>query len=205
MREINSKLTKRSIKDGFQHLLSVISSERFLLKQGIGNDVPFFICQYRPEEAVEMARMQKQLIDTLLLSGIRVLEINLYDHVIDLLKKRGIWDQVLSMEQSVSKGQFQELLEGVLDSETHLIPAIVHKMKKCEFDVMFLSGAGEVFPYIRSHNILNNLQSKAKDKPTVMFFPGEYLQSVELGAALNLFSKFHDGYYRAFDIFDFDV
>ena len=69
-------------------------------------------------------------------------------------------------------------------------------------DVLFLSGVGEVFPYIRSHNVLNNLQSTAKDKPTVMFFPGEYTHSPESGASLDLFGRLHDDkYYRAFNIF----
>ena len=36
-------------------------------------------------------------------------------------------------------------------------------MAESDFDVMFITGVGEVFPYIRSHNVLNNLQSTAKD------------------------------------------
>ena len=69
-----------------------------------------------------------------------------------------------------------------------------------------LSGIGEVFPYIRSHNVLNNLQSTAKDKPTVMFFPGEYRHSLEQGASLELFGLLHDDkYYRAFNIFESQV
>ena len=43
------------------------------------------------------------------------------------------------------------------------------------------------FIHIRSHNVLNNLQSTAKEKPTVMFFPGKYTQSLDTGASLDLF------------------
>jgi len=69
---------------------------------------------------------------------------------------------------------------------------------------MFITGVGQVFPYIRSHTVLNNLQSKAKDKPTVMFFPGEYKQSIVEGASLNLFDRLQDDkYYRAFDIYKY--
>ena len=95
------------------------------------------------------------------------------------------------------------MLQGVLDSETHLIPAIARKMAEVPFDVMFLSGIGEVFPYIRSHNVLNNLQSTAKEHPTVLFFPGKYTHSLADGASLDLFSKLHDDkYYRAFNIYN---
>jgi hypothetical protein len=149
-----------------------------------------------------MERLQRQLINRLDQAGIRVLSINLYDLSVDLLKERDIWDQLLEMEASIPKEQLMELLQGVLDPETHLAPAIAARMADTEFDVLFLSGVGEVFPYIRSHNVLNNLQSTAKEKPTLMFFPGDYVHSVETGASLELFARFHDDrYYRAFNIF----
>ena len=130
------------------------------------------------------------------------LEINLYDLSIEILKERDIWNQILEMEESVSKEQLKELLQGVLDPEAHLVPAIAAKLASTDFEVLFLSGVGEVFPYIRSHNVLNNLQSTAKEKPTVMFFPGAYTHSLESGASLDLFGSLHDDkYYRAFNIF----
>lgn len=191
-----------SIQDRFQHLFAVISGQRFLKKQGLGNEVPFFICPFKPEEFVETKRLQRQLVNRLEQAGVRVLDINLYDLSIEILKERGIWDQIVELEESVSKERLKELLQGVLDPETHLIPAIANKLVSTDFEVLFLSGVGEVFPYIRSHNVLNNLQSTAKEKPTVMFFPGAYTHSLESGASLDLFGRLHDDkYYRAFNIF----
>jgi hypothetical protein len=149
-----------------------------------------------------MHRLERQLVNRLEQAGIRVLEVNLYDLAVEILKGRGIWDQIIDMEESVSKDQLKELLQGVLDPESHLVPAIADKLSSTDFDVMFLSGVGEVFPYIRSHNVLNNLQSTAKEKPTVMFFPGAYTHSLETGASLDLFGRLRDDkYYRAFNIF----
>jgi hypothetical protein len=159
------------MQDRFQHLFAVISGQRFLNKQGLGNEVPFFICPFKPEESVEMERLQRHLINRLEQAGVRILEINLYDLSIAILKERDIWGQIVEMEDSVSKEQLKELLQGVLDPEAHLVPAIAAKLASTDFEVLFLSGVGEVFPYIRSHNVLNNLQSTAKEKPTVMFFP----------------------------------
>lgn len=199
-------LENRPMLERFQHMLTLISSKRFLQKQGLGNEVPFFICSYKPEEAVEMSRIQKQLANRLDQNGVRILEINLYDTSIELLRRRGIWNQVLEMESSVAKDEIMELLQGVLDPEAHLIPEIAKRMQEAEFDVMFITGVGEVFPYIRSHNVLNNLQSTAKDQPTVMFFPGAYTHSLENGASLDLFCRLHDDkYYRAFNIFHCDI
>lgn len=195
-------IVKIPMQDRFRHLFAVISGQRFLNKQGLGNEVPFFICPFKPEESVEMERLKRQLINRLEQVGVRILEINLYDLSIEILKGRGIWDQIIEMEDSVSKEQLKELLQGVLDPESHLIPAISYEFASTDFDVLFLSGVGEVFPYIRSHNVLNNLQSTAKEKPTVMFFPGAYTHSLESGASLDLFGRLHDDkYYRAFNIF----
>jgi hypothetical protein len=190
------------MQERFQHLFAVISGQRFLTRQGLGNEVPFFICPYKPYEAVAMERLQRQLVNRLEQAGIRILEINLYDLSVEILKERNIWEKIVEMEDSVSKEQLKELLQGVLDPEAHLVPAIAAKMASTDFDVLFLSGVGEVFPYIRSHNVLNNLQSTAKEKPTVMFFPGAYTHCLESGASLDLFGRLHDDkYYRAFNIF----
>ena len=190
------------MKDRFQHLFAVISGQRFLNKQGLGNEVPFFICPYKPEESIEMERLQRQLLNRLEQVGVRVLEINLYDLSMEILKERDIWDQIVEIENTITKEQLKELLQGVLDPEMHLVPSIAAKTASADFEVLFLSGVGEVFPYIRSHNVLNNLQSTAKEKPTVMFFPGDYTHSLESGASLDLFGRLHDDkYYRAFNIF----
>ena len=194
--------TKMSMQEIFQHLFNVISGTRFLDKQGLGNEVPFFICPYEPEKAVETERLQRQLVNRLEQLGVRVLEVNLYDLSVEILKDREIWEQIVELEGSVTKDELKELLQGVLDPESHLVPAIANKLAIHEFDVLFLSGVGEVFPYIRSHNVLNNLQSTAKEKPTVLFFPGSYTHSLESGASLDLFGRLHDDkYYRAFNIF----
>ena len=195
-------LMERPINERYEHLLDLISSERFLKMQGLGNEVPFFICPFHPEEAREMGKLGNQLINQLANSGIHVLKINLYDLSIDLLKDRGVWDRVLAVEESISKDELKELLQGVLDPEQHLVPAIAQKMAQEDYDVMFITGVGEVFPYIRSHTVLNNLQSTATARPTVMFFPGEYTHSPETGASLDLFGRLGgDKYYRAFNIY----
>jgi hypothetical protein len=195
-------IENKSMQDRLQHLFTLISGQSFLKKQGLGNEVPFFICPFKPEESIEMGRLQRNLVKKLEQASVQILEINLYDLSIEILNNRGIWKEILDKEESVSKERLKELLQNVLDPESHLIPAIVAKMENADFDVLFITGVGEVFPYIRSHNVLNNLQSTAKEKPTVMFFPGAYTHSLESGASLELFGKLHDDkYYRAFNIY----
>ena len=193
---------KMPMQEKFLHLLSVISGQRFLSKQGLGNEVPFFICPFKPEEAVEMERLVKQLVNRLAQIGVRILEINLYDLSVEILMNEGDFEWMIENEAKLTKPKLQEELQGILSVEHILIPAIADLISNTEFDVLFLTGVGEVFPFIRSHNVLNNLQSTAKEKPTVLFFPGTYTHSLESGASLDLFGRLHDDkYYRAFNIF----
>jgi len=203
---MKSDIAYQPISERYKHLQKLISSERFLKSQGLGNEVPFFICPYKPNEAVEMARLQKQLVNKLSQSGVQILEINLYDLSVDILKKNEDWEWYLKKESSMTKEELKEELQSILDVETVLIPVIADLIKKNGFDVIFMSGVGEVFPFIRSHNVLNNLQSTTKDKPMVMFFPGEYTYSIESGASLDLFGRLHDDkYYRAFNIYHCEI
>lgn len=196
-------VTQKNLADCQDHLLAVISSQPFLRNEGLNNEVPFHICPFDPQIGMDMTHAIKQLRNELNDEKIDVLEINLYDLVIDILKEEGDWEWLIENETKLSRDEFKEELQGILDTESVLIPAIVDKMSSSCYHVIFITGVGEVYPYIRSHNILNNLQRVAKEQPTLMFFPGKYQHSLASGASLRLFDKLTDDkYYRAFNILD---
>ena len=193
-------------KERAEHLYRVITSERFLTKQGLGNEVPFFICPFPAEEGLTMIEDRLDLIERIGHAGVTALDLSLYEISLGLLEERGILEDVLAAEPDMEKSELRELLQGVLDIHEHLIPKISEAIAAQPHDVIFLSGVGEVYPYIRSHNVLNNLQSTAKDKPTVLFFPGSYTHSTATGGSLDLFGLLHDDkYYRAFNILNYEV
>lgn len=184
-----------------EHLFKVLSGQRFLQMEGLGNEVPFFIYPYAPEDALAVAKARKRITNKLNQNGITVREINLYDLSVEILRDRGVWERVLAAEPEQDKDDFRELLQGMLDPQDHIAPAIRAKIADGGFNILFLTGIGEVFPYIRSHNVLNNLQSVVTGKPMLTFFPGRYDQSETLGSTLVLFGLLKDDqYYRAKDI-----
>lgn len=195
-----------SRKERAEHLFKVVTSQRFLSKQGLGNEVPFFICPYPAEEGLTMNEDRADLVTRIRHAGVGVLDLSLYDLSIAILEERCILDQILDIEPDTEKDEIRELLQSVLDPQANLIPKIGEAIEATPHDVIFLSGVGEVYPYIRSHNVLNNLQSTAKDKPTVLFFPGSYTHALATGASLDLFGRLHDDkYYRAFNILNYEV
>jgi len=140
-------------KERSEHLFKVVTSERFLTKQGLGNEVPFFICPYPASEGLSMVEDRKALVTRIQHAGVKVLDLSLYDIALDLLRQRGILDEVRDNEADMDKGELKELLQGVLDPQTHLIPKIGAAIAQTPHDVIFLSGVGEVYPFIRSHNV----------------------------------------------------
>lgn len=198
---LQSKLT---LADQEAHLFKVLSSERFLKMEGLGNEVAHFIYDYDPSWELDVAQAKKRIktkLDTEL--GIKVFEVNLYDLCVDLLKKRNVWDRVLAAEPTMDKPEFLKMLQNMLDPQIHLAPAIKELMAAESFQVLFLTGIGEVFPFVRSHTVLNNLQTVVSDKPMLMFFPGRYEVSATQGSALVLFGQLKDdSFYRAKRILD---
>lgn len=195
-----------SRKERAEHLFKVVTSQRFLTKQGLGNEVPFFIYPYPAEEGLSMVEDRLDLLTRTRHAGVAVLDLSLYDLSLEILEERGILEHILEIEPDTNKSELRELLQSVLDPKANLIPKIGEAIAATPHDVIFLSGVGEVYPYLRSHTVLNNLQSAAKDKPTVLFFPGSYTYALATGASLDLFGRLHDDkYYRAFNIMNYEV
>ena len=64
--------------------------------------------------------------------------------------------------------------------------------------VVFLTGVGKAFPFVRAHNVMNNLHQVLDSVPVVMFYPGTWN-----GESLSLFGTITDGnYYRAFPLIE---
>jgi len=182
----------------FKRLFDICSSENFLQKRSLGGEIPFFISAYEPEQEIEVRHEIKMLHKKLENAGVKVLEINLYDLTCEILEAKGGMERMFRVEKkrARSKDKFLRALQSTLNVHEVLMPLIDKKIQESKASIYFLTGIGLVFPFIRSHTILNNLQNIAKVAPTLAFFPGKYT-----GHALNVFGLLKDdNYYRAFNI-----
>ena len=185
----------------FEHLYQVISNQEFLRMESLGGEIPFFIAAFDPKQQNDVERAIKKLKNKLDTNGIPVLELNLYDIALELLND-GLGDgEIFELEKTMDKREFKQALQSTLDINEVLIPKIKNMIENSSAKVYFLTGIGLVFPFIRSHNVLNNLQNIAKKAPTVAFFAGDYN-----GYSLELFGLMKDdNYYRAFNIANYKL
>lgn len=191
----------RSIPEYINHLYHIISSEDFLQQKSLGGEIPFFIAPFEAKDQLEIDAELKGLKNRLENAGVSVLELNLYDLSMEIIEEELGTEEIFALEQEMDKDEFKEALQSVLDIHEVLMPVIRERINSSQAKVYFLTGIGLVFPFIRSHNILNNLQNIAKKAPTVAFFPGEYN-----GQSLDLFGLLKDdNYYRAFNIDKYNI
>ena len=184
-------ITKR-----FEHLYKVISSQEFLRMEALGGEIPFFIFAFDAKQQLEVDKAVRGLKNKLETNGIPVQELNLYDIALEILSDELGEGEIFELEKQMDKTQLKEAIQSVLDINEVLMPKVKMKIEAENAKVYFLTGVGLVYPIIRSHNVLNNLQNVAKKAPTVLFFAGDYN-----GYSLELFGLLKDdNYYRAFNI-----
>jgi hypothetical protein len=205
MKTAINKSTPRDLAERFTKLEQVLSSPQFQNKEGISGEVPFFIFAYDPALQNAVSEESKRLFSRLETGGLTLLEINLYDLVVEIIQERGKWDRLLKAEAGMDKEKFKTQLQNLTDVETKLIPRIAELIDGVPgLKLLLLTGVGLVYPYIRTHNVLNNLQKVAKEYPTLLFFPGQYTHTEGRGSSLDLFGDLNeDKYYRAFNIEDY--
>jgi len=185
----------------FETLFQILSSNRFLNKEGLGGELPFFIHSFPVSQHALVDSNIQSLIKRLQNMGIDILEVNLYQLCIDILKKEDLFVQIVKQEKNLPKQRLLRVLSGPLNIDSVVIPEINKRLFDSVAKIIFLTGIGAAFPIIRSHTILNNLQTLVGDLPLVMFFPGTYNNQ-----SLTLFDRLKDdNYYRAHNLNDYKI
>ena len=187
--------------ENFKSIFEVTSSKEFLNMEGLSGEVPFWIAPYDIQFQDAAEEELEHLLSRLNNQGIKVLVLDLFEISIQIIESNIGLEKIFLVEKKKNKNKFKKALQSTLNLQERFIPYIEQKVMESNTQILMLKGVGSVYPFIRSHNVLNNLQSAITEIPTLMFFPGEYN-----GKALSLFGDFKDdNYYRAFNIFEYKI
>lgn len=180
----------------FKKIHQVVSSLSFRNMDALNGEIPFWIAPYDIAANNQVESEIKNLETKLLNSGIRPLNIDLFELSCNILEENIGLDEIFEIEKEMDKYQYKDALQSSINIHERFIPLIIQLVEEQKPHMLFIKSVGAVYPFIRSHTVLNNLQSAVKNIPTLMFFPGEYS-----GQSLNLFGLLKDdNYYRAFNI-----
>ncbi len=202
-----NSIEKEPLNKRIDYLYKVFISERFLSMQGIGRETSYYICPFPLAEANEFNKQRALLAKRLrTANGIDVCEIDLYDLSIEILKEEGAFEDIMDQETEIDKSDLLETIQATIDLGGTFLRKIQDCVKQGDHKIIFISGIGEVYPWIRTHNLLENMQTVINGEPVVLFFPGQYKQTESIGLSLELFDTFkNERYYRAYNIFNYGV
>lgn len=167
--------------------------------EAIGGEVPHYVFSYAPAQELEVAEGITALSRQLAENGIKVLSIDVFDLSLKIIRDNVDLEDLYELERSEPADAFLETMQSLTDMEERFLPELERVMaepKNENYRVLFLHSIGRAFPFLRSHNLLENLQKITKDAPTVLFFPGRYS-----GISFELFGMMaQDNFYRAYPI-----
>ena len=188
-----------NLEDRLNQILPRITSDEFLAADGVGNEIPYFIFEYPPEDELRIREHIGFLLSHIPKHrpGLRVVHINLFDFIVAHLKERRLLDRAMELEKTKGKEFVQKELERVLHPQK-LAPRLAEVCPPDKTDLTLMSGIGSAWPFVRASGVLNNLHKFTGKMPFVMFYPGVYDQ-----ITFRLFGKIRDkqkqdNYYRAF-------
>lgn len=176
-----------------------ISDEEFLANRGTGGEVRYYVFDYNASMELivrdKIRQLRKQ--NNPEADGFEIVEYDLYQMVLDILNEKGYLEKCIKFEKTKGRDYLYTAVAKLLrlTSDNNLIVNRIVQQTP-EHAVVFLTGVGKVFPFVRSHNVLNNLHQILDSFPVVMFYPGRWS-----GESLSLFGTINDGnYYRAFPL-----
>ena len=191
---------ERNLNDRLNDLYDRMISVEALTKYGTANEMKFYIFDYDPKDEETIRKSITKMKN----NNHNIVEFDLYEIMLQIIEEQGYMNEVFQAEKDYDKQHllteiFQPLLR-VEDTDNEFL----NKFKVVEDDgtkIILITGVGKSYPVIRSHTILNNLQSIFKRNPVVMMYPGRY--ETKKTMTLRLFDRLDDdNYYRAFQLVD---
>lgn len=189
----------RTTQERLNILQEKLMSPNFLEKQGLGNEMSYYIFDYDPKDEllIRNAIPEMTAYITKYTRDRHFQEFNLYDIIIDFFEERNYMQKNFKAEQKMGSERVIEKMQQGLKIATERDVIVNYIKDQLDHEaITLITGVGKAYPIIRSHVILNNLQSIVTRKPMIMFYPGKFENNT-----LKLFDIFHDdNYYRAFQI-----
>lgn len=181
-------------------LYRIFTNKEFLESEKLRNEPPLYIQPYEVEHEDETAAMIRDLTARLRNQGVQVIHIEMFSLILDIFREAGRLDAILEKEASLGPVKMLQLLQARLDPTRELIPRMEKMMAEEGAQLCLLSGFGHLYPFLRTHHIIENLYTVLPGFPVVFFFPGDYSYSDVNGSQLLLFGQEGKGHYRAINL-----
>jgi len=189
---------------------SISTQEGFILEKLLGEEVlkssesltapSSFVVPYDPHDERSAREVRLALIKDLKARGHKVCDIDLYVLYMHLLDESGSYEDVIEVEAEYDRDVFIDMMNDVVDAENVIAPAILDEIGDAH--LLFLSGVGACYPFLRVHRLLEMLHPSV---PMVTFFPGMYHVGLDGRPHFDVLDAPQEGntpHYRARSLYD---
>ena len=186
---------RASFDERLNQIIPRLTSDELLNNSGLGNEIGFYIFDYPPEKELEVRKHIHFILEYLAKKrpDLRISHVNLFQLVVDYLGSRNLLDRAVKTQQQQGDQALLKALKAPLAAD-RIAHFFIQEARPNENDLVLVSGVGNVWPLLRSHNLLNNLHPLMGNTPLLMFYPGVFT-----GQGLRLFGRLKESnYYRAF-------
>ena len=149
-----------------------IIREEFLKARGLGNEVPFWIFDYPPEDEHFVRYSIRKIQEKLISHSIRSVEIDLYELCLETIESKIPSEKINEFERNKGSDTLLKKLQIILKPENLKKEIQQMVVTKDAPELVLLTGIGKAWPLIRLHSILNNLQPVLGNTPLLAFYPG---------------------------------
>jgi hypothetical protein len=147
-----------NMHDLSERLFKTLSHPNFLRMKGLANEVPIFIQTYEPAHEDGLRRMVESLAIRLQSAGITLKSLDLFELVLEELEEHKILAGLLTDETTWQRSDVLETLQNYSDPKTHMIPRLIRAIEGDGGQLTLITGPGRIFPFLRTHTILESLQ-----------------------------------------------
>lgn len=188
---------KLSIHDRLNRIEERIRNDPFFSNRSLSSGNGGYIFDYDPEDELIVREFIKNFASRRDL-GFDIQVIDLFDDIfIPYLEEEDYLEAVFDLEREFEQEGFNHMRYAMsqLFDQGGKDDLFVNYIREhaIEGNVIFITGVGKCHPFIRSHMVINNFNSKMSGVKTVLFYPGTY-NSEEL----KLFGTIRsENYYRS--------
>ncbi len=167
------------VSERLNRIKDVIIHDPFFGGKSLSSGTGGYIFDYDPEDELVV----REFIDNFSGRkdlGFDVQVFDLFDIMIGYLKEQGYLESAFDVEADCRNEPegIEYMIRAMVDvvqsdSQNDIFVDYIQK-HAIPGNVIFIIGVGKCHPFIRSHKILNNFDSKLNGVKTVLFYPGTY-------------------------------
>ena len=158
-----------------------INEEGFTTPTGIGSEIPHYVFDYPAEDELIVRSYIEGLLKR---TSLKIKEINLFKFLLSFYEEDEL-EELIEISEEEGYEEIVCIFQTIIEHPHIMAQSFIEKAKDAE--LIFITGVGNAYPFLRSSQLLKKISDHAFRKPIILFYPGHFT-----GLDLRLFGILHN-------------